>query len=85
MDTLGNSHATWVRRVGGKRPLAIGRLYTTADRLNPHRIFVPFRWLVPGRYELHLMRYDIGYPVTLERAEDHPDSRAMVVKGHVPI
>ncbi|GMU39161.1 MAG: hypothetical protein AMXMBFR23_00270 [Chloroflexota bacterium] len=85
METLGQSRMTWVSRIGGRVSLAVGKAYHTADPMNPDHIFVPFRELAPGRYELKFGRYRKHYPVNLTRAEGHPDPRAMIVKGHLPL
>lgn len=85
MSTLGQSRMTWVRRLGGQVPLAVGKVYATSDPMNPDHIFIPFRSLPPGRYELNFARYHERYPVNLTRAEDYPDDRAMIVKGHLPL
>jgi hypothetical protein len=85
METLGNSRMTWVYRIGGRVPLAVGKAYATADARNPDHVLVPFRWLPPGRYELQFGRYAVGYPVNLQRLDAHEDSRAMLVRGHLPL
>ncbi len=85
MQTLGQSRMTWVSRIGGRVPLAVGKAYAIEDPMNPDHLLVPFRALAPGRYALQFGRYDELYPVSLQRAEGHPDPRAMVVKGHLPL
>jgi hypothetical protein len=84
----GPSRITWVYRNQAKLPMAIGRLYAYDDGTGRagrvHRL-LPFRHLVPGRYDLQFARYGVVWPVTLTRDELAEDDRMMVVEGRVPL
>lgn len=84
----GASRITWVYRNQSKMPMAIARLYAYDDGTGRagrvHRL-LPFRHLMPGRYDLQFARYGVSWPVTLTSDEDAPDDRMMVVEGRVPL
>ncbi|MEX1023328.1 MAG: hypothetical protein WD058_09290, partial [Dehalococcoidia bacterium] len=84
----GPERITWVYRNQAHVPMAIGRLYAVDDGTGRsgllHRL-LPFRALMPGRYDLTFARYGVAWPVTLRRDEDAEDPRMMLVEGRVPL
>ncbi|MGE3961421.1 MAG: hypothetical protein AB7F65_07035 [Dehalococcoidia bacterium] len=86
----GTSRIVWVYRNRGSVALAIGWLsvYEEGDGGGRHqRIYrlLPFRHLMPGRYDLVMARYGESWPVSLTRDEDAEDDRMMIVTGRVPL
>jgi len=84
----GPSHMTWVYRTQGDVMLSVGRLYAVDDGTGRsgkvHRL-LPFRHLMPGRYDLAFARYGVVWPVILRRDEEAEDDRMMLVEGRVPL
>lgn len=84
----GPSRMVWVYRNQSPKALAIGWLTSYEDGTgSAGRIsrLLPFRHLMPGRYDIVMARYGKAWPVTLEADEDAEDSRTMILTGRVPL
>ncbi|MQC17669.1 MAG: hypothetical protein DWG80_01165 [Chloroflexi bacterium] len=86
----GPSRMVWVFRNRGTKALSVGWMTTYDDvggggRAGTQTKLLPFRRLMPGRYDIIMARYGVAWPVTLTVDEDAEDPRMMVVSGRVPL
>ncbi len=84
----GPSRMVWVYRNRGTKALAIGWLSAYEDgtgRAGRITRLLPFRHLMPGRYDIVMARYGVAWPVTLEVEENAEDPRTMLVTGRIPL
>lgn len=81
----GPSRTVWVFRVGGRSPMAMGRLFVTRSEGSPLHLLHPRRRLPAGKYEMMFARYGVRWLVTLAEARDEDQTDAMLVAGRVPL
>ncbi len=86
----GPSRMVWVFRNRGTKALSVGWMTTSegsggGGRAGTETRLLPFRRLMPGRYDIIMARYGVAWPVTLTVAEGAEDPRTMTVSGRVPL
>jgi len=84
----GTSRMVWVYRNRSPKVLAVGWLSEYEDgtgRAGRITRLLPFRHLMPGRYDIVMARYGKAWPVTLTPDEDFKDPRTMLVDGRIPL
>lgn len=84
----GPSRMVWVYRNRGSVPLAIAWISAYEDgtgRAGRITRLLPFRNLMPGRYDIVMARYGESWPVTLSDDPEAEDPRMMLVTGRVPL
>ena len=80
----GPSRIVWVFRVGGRTPMAIGKLFVARSEGSPLHLLHPRRRLATGRYDMMFARYGVRWPVNMAPVEDEV-ADAMLVTGRVPL